>query len=202
MEESFWKKEIGNSLALFILIFCAVFAGVTIIDASKKINRGNFLFLNFRESGLERCVKVEEDDSISIAKLNISAPLVFPDESEAPGFAQSLKQGVVHYPGSSLPGEDGETIFLGHSAPLGWPKLNYDWVFSDLNQLEKGDEIWLSYNGCRYSYKVIGKYFLEKGENLPEDLAASNRNILVLISCWPPGKNLRRIAVVSSLTPF
>ena len=102
---------------------------------------------------------------------------------------------MVHYPGSTLPGIKGQTIILGHSAPLGWPKIRYDWVFTNLAHLDKGDKIFVYFNHKKYTYSVKGKLFLNRGEDLPSRLLTNSENMLVLISCWPPGKDFKRIAV-------
>jgi LPXTG-site transpeptidase (sortase) family protein len=108
----------------------------------------------------------------------------------------ALNKGVVLYPQSTLPGESGQTIILGHSAPANWPKIKYDWIFSRISDLEENDEIFLYFNQRKFSYYVKQKIFLEKGEELPGGLTGF-KNTLILISCWPPGKDLRRIAVVA-----
>jgi len=104
---------------------------------------------------------------------------------------------VVLFPGSALPGQKGQTIIEGHSAPPGWPKIKYDWVFSRLNELEKGDEVILNFNHKKLNYYVTQKIFLNSGEEIaPKDLTNSE-NMLILISCWPPGKDIKRIAVMA-----
>jgi len=110
-----------------------------------------------------------------------------------------LKDGVVHYSQSALPGENGQTVILGHSAPSGWPKINYDWIFSRLNELNPGDEIFVNYKNREYRYEVIQKYFLKAGEEIPDSDLTNSNSMLVLISCWPPGVNLKRIAVEAEL---
>lgn len=141
---------------------------------------------NFESSG--------EENSLEIPKIEISAPLVFVEnENEV---SKALDRGVVHFPSSALPGEAGQTIILGHSAPPGWPKIKYQWVFSRLNELTEGDEIFVYFEHRKYVYYVTGKLFLDRGEELFYPLTNSE-NILVLISCWPPGKDLRRIAVLA-----
>jgi len=138
----------------------------------------------------------ERENSLEIPKLEISVPLIFPEkESEVQAL---LNRGVVHYPGSALPGVKGQTIILGHSAPLGWPKIRYDWVFTSLAQLDKGDEIFVYFDHKKYAYKVKGKLFLDRGESLSYPLTNSE-NMLILISCWPPGKDFRRIAVKAEI---
>jgi LPXTG-site transpeptidase (sortase) family protein len=106
-----------------------------------------------------------------------------------------LDTGVVLYPDSVVPGDNGQTIILGHSAPVGWPKIKYDWVFSRLNELAEGDEIIVYFNNRKYTYIVSRKVFLERGEEISQEGLTNDENMLVLVSCWPPGKDLRRIAV-------
>jgi LPXTG-site transpeptidase (sortase) family protein len=133
----------------------------------------------------------QKEDSIEIKKIGISAPLVLVNKEEE--VKKALDRGVVLWPNSALPGQKGEIIILGHSAPPNWPKIKYDWVFSNLNSLEKGDEIIVYFQKKKYIFFVEGKIFLERGEELPRtDPEESN---LFLISCWPPGKDLKRIAI-------
>ncbi len=134
--------------------------------------------------------------SIEISKINVSAPIVFVKNSDKKTLTSALNRGLLFYPDSVLPGQDGQTIILGHSAPPNWPDIRYDSVFSRLVELTEGDEIFLNFDDKKYVYSVVKKIFLEKGEEIPKDLTYSE-NILLLISCWPPGKNLRRIAVVA-----
>lgn len=138
----------------------------------------------------------EKENSLEIPKIEISAPLVLVNSEKE--VYKALDRGVVLFPSSVLPGESDQTIILGHSAPVGWPKIKYDWVFSRLNELEIGDEIFVYFNHQKYPYLVVKKIFLERGEEIPEDLTSSE-NMLILISCWPPGKDLRRIAVAATI---
>ena len=134
---------------------------------------------------------------MEIPKLGILAPLVFVEEGQdEKDVSAALNRGVVHFPESVLPGERGQTIILGHSAPPNWPKIKYDWVFTRISELTEGDEIFVYFNQRKYSFLVSGKFFLDRGEEAPKLLTNSD-NVLVLISCWPPGKDLRRIAVVA-----
>ena len=141
----------------------------------------------------------EKGDSIEIPKIGISAPLIFVSNSSNGYLHDKLDSGVVHYPGSSMPGEQGQTIVLGHSAPENWPKIKYDWVFSDLSELNPGDQIILHYNNQKYIYSVTRKVFLNKGQEMPKNDLTNNNNTLISISCWPPGKDYKRIAVESIL---
>jgi LPXTG-site transpeptidase (sortase) family protein len=135
------------------------------------------------------------EDGIEIPKIEISAPLVVNKDLSDEGVHKALDTGVVYYPSSALPGETGQTIILGHSAPAGWPKIKYDWVFSNISKLTEGDEIEVYYQGKKNTYSVTKTIFLDRGEEVPAVSLAGSKNVLILISCWPPGKDYKRIAV-------
>ena len=141
----------------------------------------------------------QREDSIEIPKINIIAPLVFAEGSDQAAIERALDLGVVHFPDSVFPGQAGQTIILGHSAPAGWPKIKYDWVFTDLNELVRGDEIYVFLNNRKYEYTVVRKVFLEKGEEISPAGLTNNENVLILISCWPPGEDNQRIALEAKL---
>lgn len=143
----------------------------------------------------------DQENSLEIPKIEISAPIIFSQNSGSQLLSELLDQGVVYYPDSVLPGQVGQTIILGHSAPPGWPRIKYDWVFSRLNELEKDDEVIIHFNYKKFKYFVMNKFFLEKGEKIPGDLTNSE-NTLILISCWPPGKDIGRIAVLAVLKKY
>ena len=139
----------------------------------------------------------EQENSLEIPKIEVLAPLIFVEDIDE--VHKTLDKGVVHFPDSVLPGEKGQTIILGHSAPPNWPDINYDNVFTLLNELEKGDEIFVFFNHQKYNYLVERTIFLERGEEISEDSLTNSDNMLILISCWPPGKDIRRIAVEAKL---
>lgn len=139
-----------------------------------------------------------KENFIEIPKIGIKAPIIFAKNDDE-DFQKALKNGVLLYPVSALPGEPGTTIILGHSAPIGWPKINYDWVFNDLNELTKEDEFYIYFNYQRYSYKVIEKLFLAPGEEIPDTRLTNEKSMVVLLSCWPPGKDRERIVVRAKL---
>lgn len=141
----------------------------------------------------------QKNGSIEIPKIGISAPLIISEDDSEKTISEKLNNGAVYYPGTALPGENGQTVILGHSAPPGWPKIKYDWVFSDINDLDIGDEIEVNFNNKKYIYRVIGQKIIEKGQEIQADGLNGKNNVLTLISCWPPGKNYKRIAVQAEL---
>lgn len=219
------KKQLQALWRPFVLVFCLVFV---IMNWNRLFWVFNYRFIGAKieetipgvekEKTVEELLSavwqrykpepkieyVEKPDSIEIPKIQITSPLVFVPEGEAENTSPAalkkyLDRGVLHYPGSPLPGEQGQVVILGHSAPVGWLQIKYDWVFSKIDKLDKGDKVVIYYNNHEYVYRVQRTVFLEKGEDLPDSLLTKSRYMLVLISCWPPGKDSRRIAVEAEL---
>ena len=132
----------------------------------------------------------EEEDSVSIPKINVMAPVVLPINDD---FDEALNRGVTFFTGSVLPGENGTTILLGHSAPPNWPDIRYDGVFNDLDKLEKNDDIYVAFSYRRYTYGVEDIIYVQQGEEIPA--LTTDKNMIALVSCWPPGQNKQRIVV-------
>lgn len=141
-------------------------------------------------------VDVVQQDGIYIPKLGIYAPLSIVESTNPDDFIKPLNEGVTHFP-SVLPGEKGDAIILGHSAPPGWIDTKYDSVFSEINTLLKGDIILVTYNNEVLRYEVQGSKIVEAGQETPS-LSTGTSN-LQLISCWPPGIDHQRIVVYSEL---
>lgn len=140
-----------------------------------------------------------KNNSIEISNINITAPLVIGESTDLSLLEKNLNQGTVLYPESVLPGEIGQTIVLGHSAPPNWPRIKYDWVFSKINDLNFGDEVIIYFNNKKYVYKIVQKDIVDKGEEITKNILNGHNNVLVMISCWPPGKNYKRVAVQAEL---
>ncbi|MDP4009238.1 MAG: sortase [bacterium] len=132
--------------------------------------------------------------SLTISKLGVQAPMHFVQSVLPDDFGEPMKKGVAWFP-SSIPGERGRVVVLGHSAPPGWMGLNpYLNIFSKIHTLEEGDIITLDVEGVTYTYKVKGAVvIMEKGEPLPPFIGTKGE--LVLISCWPPGIDYKRMVI-------
>lgn len=198
-------KEIKGLVKPFILIFIISFLIINWSDISWFFNY-HFWQNAFRSIGEEEETKMIEgdykkeihSDSIEILKLGVKAPLFIGESQDKDVLEKNLLKGAVYFPSSALPGENGQTIILGHSAPANWPKTNYDWIFSNISKLESGDEINIYYKNNKYSYTVKEKMILEKGQDVPKPLT-NYENVLLLVSCWPPGQDSQRIAVRAEL---
>jgi LPXTG-site transpeptidase (sortase) family protein len=141
----------------------------------------------------------DKQNTLEIPKISISIPIVFPGNSDKASLMKDLDLGAIFYPGSVYPGQPGQIVILGHSAPPGWPKIKHDWIFTDLDKLATGDSIMIDLNNKQYTYIVREKKIVARGADVPTSNLSANANILTLISCWPPGKDYQRIAVVAEL---
>jgi LPXTG-site transpeptidase (sortase) family protein len=204
----FSKEGVKKLLKPFILLFLINFLIINWNDISwmfnyRVISGATSKFIEILENKKDFIIRANEisyadkENSLEIPKIGVAAPLIIIENSNN-NFDKELDRGVVLFPNSVLPGEMGQTIILGHSAPSNWPKINYDGIFSNIADLEEKDEIVLYFNHQKYTYNVNQKIFLEKGEEIPNNIEASE-NTLLLISCWPPGKNIQRVIIESTL---
>lgn len=136
----------------------------------------------------------QTDNSISIPKVGINAPIIRSKTTDAKTILNDLIGGVVLYPESSLPGNSGTTVIIGHSSSnLPWRK--YSSVFAPLSKLSRGDLIHVKFMGRDYTYVVENKY-----TGTVNDLQTRGINDdLVLGTCWPIGDDKERILITASL---
>jgi len=207
----FSKKGIKKLIRPFVLLFSINFliinwGAVSWLFSYKTASGIAYKFVEILDNKRDFTIEKNNEDklvfvkenSLEIPKIGVSVPLVVAKDSSQKYLDKELDRGVVIFPNSALPSEMGQTIILGHSAPPDWPKINYDGVFSRINELQEKDEIILYFNNQKYIYNVNKKIFIEKGEEISNNIENPG-NILLIISCWPPGKNIQRIVVESTL---
>lgn len=139
---------------------------------------------------------------IIIQKIGVTAPIVLSTSPIEADILEDLENGVILYPKTAIPGEDGNTVITGHSSNYSWVKGAYNYIFKNLNSLETEDifEIKMTQsNGKTFSYK----YQI----NQKEIVSADDRTIfqekdekqVTLITCWPLNTNLKRLMIKASL---
>jgi LPXTG-site transpeptidase (sortase) family protein len=134
---------------------------------------------------------------VDIPKLDI-------EKAEVQIGGTNLNQGLIQYPGTADPGELGAPVIFGHSVlrqfynPSIKNKNRYNSIFSYIMTLDPGDEIYITHQGVKYTYRVR-----EKTEVKPEDtyILAQQRTAknLKLVTCTPEGTYLRRGVVTATL---
>ncbi len=108
---------------------------------------------------------------------------------------QALQNGVVHYPGTGTPGNDGNTVITGHSSYFPWDKGRFKDVFALLHEVVVGDKIVVYYDQKKYVYEVSEiKVILP---NQLDVLKSMGEEQLTLITCTPVGTNLKRLVVIA-----
>jgi sortase A len=108
---------------------------------------------------------------------------------------EALKYGVVHYPGTSLPDQSGNTVITGHSSYFPWDPGRFKDVFALLEEVILGDRVALYYDQHKYIYEISNIDIV-----LPSNidiLKQTSDKQLTLITCYPMGTNLKRLVVTA-----
>jgi sortase A len=131
--------------------------------------------------------KKEDFSSSKVEYYTVSIPRLKFNEAAVAIGGEDLSQHIIHYPGTALPGKRGNAVLFGHSIlPIFYNPKNYISIFSLLPTLQKGDEIFVNYDGISYTYKVESMF-----EVLPTDIQVldqdSSDSFLTLVTCVPPG---------------
>lgn len=139
--------------------------------------------------------KAAKKEATDYAVYRLSIPKVRINNAEVRSDHTDLKQSLIQYPGTALPGNLGNTVIFGHSVlPQFFNPTNYLTIFSTLHTLKPGDTIDISADGATYTYKISDMY-----ETSPDDLSplaqVYNGRYLTLITCTPPGTYLRRLII-------
>lgn len=128
--------------------------------------------------------------TVSIPKLKIENAIVSIG-------GEDLSKNLVQYPGTALPGKNGNAVIFGHSIlPIFYNPKNYMAIFSTLPTLKEGDDIFINYDGVAYKFKVE-----ELFEIYPTDIQILEQNpsdsFITLVTCTPPGdpRNPKRLIV-------
>lgn len=145
-----------------------------------------------------KTVYTDKQNTLELPSLSLTLPIIFSKNPDKAVITKDLNKGVVYYPGSVYPGQLGQIVILGHSAPPNWPNSQV-WQFTRLNELNVGDFVLIDLNNKQYKYVVKSKIIIGKNEGVPASSNIANANILTLISCWPPGEDYQRIAVQTEL---
>lgn len=133
---------------------------------------------------------------IIIPKINVEIPVVYGLKTVAEAEVNTaLEQGVVHYADTATPGENGNTVIVGHSSNNILNKGKYKFAFVLLSRLESGDTFYLQKDGKRYTYQVYEKKIV-KPTDVSVLLPTEKPATATLITCDPPGTSTNRLVVI------
>ena len=139
---------------------------------------------------------VDYAPEIIIPKINVEIPVIYGvDSIDNTVVENALKNGVVHYADTALPGQKGNLVIIGHSSSNIFTSGGYKFAFALLPRLEVGDTFYLQKDGKRYTYQVYEKKVVP-----PTDVSVLGTTdkpaTATLISCYPPGSSANRIVVI------
>lgn len=142
-------------------------------------------------------VSASDTPKVIIPKINVEIPVDYNqttiDEAQ---IEAALENGVVHYPTTVKPGQNGNAAFFGHSSNNIFNKGKYKFAFVLLHELQNGDTFYLTYNGKVYAYKVFSKTVVDPSQVGVLGPVPGQTATATLITCDPPGTSLRRLVVV------
>ena len=129
----------------------------------------------------------------SYQEFSLTVPKIGLKEAKVKVDSNDLDKGPIHLPGSALPGERGNIFISSHSSVL------FNNNFSRLTSLKVGDQVKVSALGTEFVYQVIGIKSVD-----PTDLSViqppdSLGRYLSLMTCVPPGLNIKRLVVLAKL---
>lgn len=127
---------------------------------------------------------VTEIGSLEIAELGVRQRLMH-------GVTlRNIDRGPSHWPGSALPGDPGNMVVAGHRVTNSRP-------FRNLDQLSTGDEVVVTANGVRATYRVATSFVVTPDRT---DIANPTATpSLTLFACHPPGSAKLRFVVRAEL---
>ncbi len=139
---------------------------------------------------------VGNKSEVIIPKINVETPVVYDVSSIADQDVQKgLERGVLHYPITPNPGQNGNVVIFGHSSSNILNHGQAKFAFVLLGWLNNGDLFYLTRGGKRYVYRVYKKEIVQ-----PTDVSVIGEvdrpNTATLITCDPPGTSVHRLVVV------
>lgn len=142
------------------------------------------------------------DDRIIIPRINRNVPIIKISDADLikrdwgaleTDIQNALRDGVVHYPGTAEPGENGNVVITGHSSYFSWDPGRFKDVFALLHEVIVGDTVIVYHNQKAYFYQVYGIEVVTPDK--VDVLTQNGDNRLTLITCTPVGTNLKRLVV-------
>lgn len=144
------------------------------------------------------------DDRVIIPRINRNVPVVKVSTENLikrdwgaleADIQESLRYGVVHYPGTAEPGENGNVVITGHSSYFSWDPGRFKDVFALLHEVAVGDTVIVYHNQKKYFYQVYQTQVVTPDKI--DILTQRGENRLTLITCTPVGTNLKRLVVLA-----
>ncbi len=138
---------------------------------------------------------------LEVPALTLNVHIIF--SQSAKSFEKDLQLGVVHYPGTALPGQIGTTYISGHSSNYAFAKGKYNKVFSKLNDLPDNSPFIVTVvqkNGKDARFHYVVTHRKEFSPTDQEQFRNTGDSMVALSTCWPVGSTKSRLVVFGKLT--
>ncbi len=142
------------------------------------------------------------DDRVIIPRINKNVPVIRVSTEKLiqrdwaaleDQIQDALRFGVVHFPGTALPGNPGNVVITGHSSYFPWDPGRFKDVFALLHQVSVGDEVIVYHKQDPFKYIVYDKKVVSPDQI--EVLTQKGEDRLTLITCTPVGTDLNRLII-------
>lgn len=148
-----------------------------------------------------KTVEVDSNFGLYIPRIKCnSSVLKDVDPNNAVEYTKALEGHVAHAKGSVTPDKQGNVFLFAHSAVNFYERNKYNVYFYLLDDLQKDDSIFLSYNGVIYKYRVEEVKIVNK-EEIKYLGRYSNEDTLTLMTCYPAGTDWKRVIVTAYRDP-
>jgi LPXTG-site transpeptidase (sortase) family protein len=142
-------------------------------------------------------VQANATPEVIIPKINVEIPTDYTQTTTNEAqIENALESGIVHYPTTVLPGQQGNAAYFGHSSNNIFNPGKYKFAFVLLHEIVPGDTFYLTNNGTVYAYKVISRTIVDPSDVGVLGPVAGQTATATLITCDPPGTSLKRLIVV------
>jgi LPXTG-site transpeptidase (sortase) family protein len=114
-------------------------------------------------------------------------------------FVDELRQGIVKYPNTTLPGRVWNTLLFGHSSVDMLQARNepYGHVFYRLPRMQAWDIIQVVWDGEIFEYEVVERSILWP-RDVPDAVNQTvDKDVLILMACYPLMSDAQRILITA-----
>jgi len=191
-------KKIAVGLVLAIAVFIILNSGYFLKNLAYTFHRPQPAAPAQQTSANE--TPHAEPDMLWIDSLRISAPIQYIDQANETTFQAALKNGVVHYPGTALPGQPGNVYIFGHSSDYLWSNGHYKTIFALLPRIAAGVEIRITgHDGQLYAYKVLKTAVVAPTDTSVLSQNGNKQKLLTVQTSYPVGTALKRFVAIAQL---
>lgn len=131
----------------------------------------------------------------AVTYYNLSIPKLGITEAHVSTINNDLSANLVHYPGTTVPSENGNAVIFGHSTlPQLYNEGDYNTIFAYAHTLTTGDTLEVTVAGQKTIYSIYNITITD-----PSDTSFFAQNFddkyVTLVTCTPPGTTWKRLII-------